>query len=167
MQTRTVVTTFEEELARSGRIVYTNVGTSMLPLLREGRDLMVIERCNPARVRRLQAVLYVRPDIQGEGRYILHRILKVTESGSYWIVGDNCTTGETVAPSQIIGVLTAVRRGKKTISVTSFRYRAYVALWCAPYPLRFLILRFRRFCSRYGKKLLRRIKRLVRGGRDA
>lgn len=28
--------TFEEELARSGKLVYTNVGVSMLPMLREG-----------------------------------------------------------------------------------------------------------------------------------
>ena len=37
-------TTFEEELEQNGKLVYTNVGVSMLPLLREGRDVMLIEK---------------------------------------------------------------------------------------------------------------------------
>ena len=148
MQTQRVVTTFEEELERSDRIVYTNVGVSMLPLLREGRDLMVIERCDPAHLQRYQAVLFTRPGLTGRGAYVLHRILKVLPDGRYWIVGDNCMSGEIVAPGQILGVLTAVCRGKKTIDFSGFGYRLYVALWCAPYPLRFLILRVRRFFRR-------------------
>ena len=39
-----MATSFEEELERSGRLAYTNVGISMLPLLREKRDVMRIER---------------------------------------------------------------------------------------------------------------------------
>ena len=35
--------TFEEVLEREGRLVYTNVGISMLPLLRQGKDLFVVE----------------------------------------------------------------------------------------------------------------------------
>ena len=36
--------TFEDILAKNGRLVYTNVGVSMLPLIREGRDILVIEK---------------------------------------------------------------------------------------------------------------------------
>lgn len=163
MQTQRVVTTFEEELARTGRIVYTNVGVSMLPLLREGRDLMVIERCDPSALQRWDVVLYLRANAPGGRRYVLHRILKITDDGDYWIVGDNCFRGETVSASQIIGILTAVRRGKRTITVSSLRYRLYVALWCRPYRLRFRILRFKRSCSRFLSKVKRR---LSRGGKD-
>ena len=157
MQTQRVVTTFEEELARTGRIVYTNVGVSMMPLLREGRDIMVIERCDPENLKRYDAALFRRTPDKGES-YVLHRVLKRLPDGAYWIAGDNCTYGERVEPGQILGVLTAVRRGKRTISVTDFGYRLYVALWCAPYRLRFLILRFIRFCSRCLRWLKRRIK---------
>ena len=31
--------TFEEEIERSGRLIYTNVGDSMLPLIRQDRDM--------------------------------------------------------------------------------------------------------------------------------
>ena len=37
-------TTFEDELARHGWFMFTNVGRSMMPLLRENRDLMLVER---------------------------------------------------------------------------------------------------------------------------
>ena len=36
--------TFEEELTRKRKLIYTNVGDSMMPLLRQGKDLLIIER---------------------------------------------------------------------------------------------------------------------------
>ena len=77
-------TTFEAELERSGRIIYTNVGDSMMPLLREGRDLMIIEKRPQGRCKKYDAVLYKRPN----GRYVMHRILKVRKD-DYVICGDN------------------------------------------------------------------------------
>lgn len=139
-------TTFEEELNRSGKLLYTNVGVSMRPLLREGRDVMVIERAEDYRV--LDAVLFRRPGVAGRGAYVMHRILRRQPDGRYWIVGDNCTEGEVVAREDILGVLTGVMRGGKLTHVTDLRYRAYVRLWCAPYHLRFLILRGLRFAHR-------------------
>ena len=68
-------TTFEEELNKSGKLVYTNVGISMLPLLREGKDVMIIEKADD--YHRLDAVLFKRPGVEGRGKYILHRILKI------------------------------------------------------------------------------------------
>ena len=155
------ITTFEEQLNRSGRLVYTNVGVSMLPLLREGRDIMVIEKLS-GEPKKYDAVLFCRPGVTGRGKYVLHRVLKVNRDGTYWIVGDNCTFGETVKPEHILGVMTAVRRGKKTVHTADLRYRLYVALWCAPYPMRFAVLRCRRFLRRMAGGIRRRIKRLFR-----
>ena len=36
--------TFEEELERTGKLIYTNVGDSMMPLIRQDRDLLIIEK---------------------------------------------------------------------------------------------------------------------------
>ena len=36
--------TFEDMIRRDGRLIYTNVGDSMLPLIREGKDLLIIEK---------------------------------------------------------------------------------------------------------------------------
>lgn len=118
--------TYEEQLALHGQLVYTNVGDSMMPMLRENRDLMVISRKNPGRMKKYDAILYRRPD----GKYIMHRILKVRRD-DYILCGDNRWQRETgVKDDWILGVLTAVIRDGKEISVKDWRYRLYVHLWC-------------------------------------
>ncbi len=148
---------FEEVLDRDGRLVYTNVGISMLPLIREGRDVMTIEKRDISALKKHDAVLFRRENIKGRGEYVLHRILKVLPDGNYYIVGDNCTEGETVKPSQILGVLTGLHRNGKPVDMGGFRYKAYLALWCAPYHWRFLVLRADRFIRRYWKAILHKL----------
>jgi len=148
---------FEELLERDGRLVYTNKGVSMMPLLRQDRDLMVIKKKGPERCRKLDVVLFRRPGVRGRGAYVLHRILRVNKDGTYWIVGDNCASGETVAEQQILGVLTAVVRDGKTISVTDLGFRIYSHLWCDCYPLRFAALRAKAAARRCAGAVIRRI----------
>lgn len=124
-------------------LFYTNVGVSMMPLIREGRDVMVIERCRAEDLKLYDAAFFRRPGVRGRGEYVLHRVLKRNADGSFWIVGDNCTSGENVAPENILGRLSAVRRDGRLIEVTDPRYRRYVRLWCAPYRLRFAVLRMK------------------------
>ena len=151
--------TFEEELNRSGRLAYTNVGVSMMPLIREGRDVLVIEKRDVKEIRRLDAVLFRRRGVTGRGAYVLHRILKVLPDGKYWIIGDNCTSGEIVAAEDVLGVLTQVGRGEKTVYMTDLSYRIYVFLWCRPYRLRIFVQKVVRF----GKRGLRFLKRRIIG----
>ena len=134
---------FEQELNNSGKLVYTNVGVSMLPLLREGRDIMVIESRKSA-LKKYDVVLFRRDNITGRGRYVVHRIIKILPGGGYFIVGDNCTEGEKVEDGNVLGVLTSVLRDGKSIDFSSVRYKAYVYLWCAPYRLRFFLLKAKR-----------------------
>lgn len=146
--------TFEEEIQESGRLVYTNVGTSMMPLLRQHRDLMIIERADGKR-RKYDAILYRRKN----GSYILHRILEVRKDG-YVVCGDHCWNREYgVTDSQIIGVLSAVVRDGKTISVTDRRYRAYVHLWCDFFHVRAAILWLKAMLGRIKRKLGRLYKK--------
>ena len=149
--------TFEEVLAESGKLAYTNVGVSMMPMLREGRDVMLIEAVGKRKLRCYDVVLFRRPGVNGRGEYVLHRILRVKPDGKYWIVGDNCTSGEVVDEKDILGILTQVRRdGRKNIRVTDLRYWIYVILWCKPYRLRFFILKAREFAGRVKRRLFRR-----------
>lgn len=74
---------FGEILARDGRLIYTNVGDSMLPLIREGRDLLVIEPPE-GRLKKYDIAFYRRDS----GQYVLHRVLEVREH-DYVICGDN------------------------------------------------------------------------------
>ena len=50
------ISTYEEELERHGKLVYPNVGFSMMPLLRQHRDLMVISRRPEGRLKKYDAV---------------------------------------------------------------------------------------------------------------
>lgn len=151
--------TFEQELAQHGNIVFTNVGVSMMPLLRQGRDLMVIEKKPEGRCKKYDAVLYkVGP------RYILHRIVKVREK-DYVIVGDNCIWREYgITDDQILGVLThVVRDGKKIDLSTSKKYWLYVHLWCDFYHVRAAILWLKQTAIRLLHPIWKHIKPYVKG----
>ena len=115
---------YEEELLLHGRILRTNKGVSMMPLIRENRDVMIIEK-REGRLRKYDAPLYKR-----DGEYVVHRIIKVRDN-SYDIIGDNCINIERgIKDEQIIGVLTGVIRNGKTITADSFKYKAYCHIWC-------------------------------------
>lgn len=144
---------FREILETTGHLVYTCRGVSMLPLLRQKRDVVMIEK-KITRCKRLDTALFVRPD----GKYILHRVLKVRPDG-YWIVGDNCISGEDVSEEQVIGVMTAVKRNGRVIRADSLGCKIYAHIWCDAYPLRFLALRAWRFLKRKLRALRKRIKR--------
>lgn len=118
--------TYEEQLDLHGTLVYTNVGDSMLPLLRQRRDLLIIEKRPEGRCKKYDVILYKRPS----GQYVLHRILKVRKS-DYVICGDNRRVREFGVPDEwIIGKLTGVVRDGKKLDLTGFKYRLYVHLWC-------------------------------------
>lgn len=150
--------TFEELLEKNGYLVYTNVGFSMLPLLRQRRDIIEIRRKDPAtRCKRYDAVLYKRGD-----KYILHRVLKVRPN-DYVIVGDHCFRREYgITDKQILGIMARVIRDGKSIYPTDWKYKLYVHLWCDFYPVRAAIL--------YSKMRIRaaggKIKRLLSGQRE-
>ena len=126
--------TLAEQLDRSGIIIHTNKGISMLPLLRENRDLMVIRKKETADLHKYDVILYLRDN----GEYVLHRILKVN-TGSYWVIGDNCINGEEVHGNQVLGVLEEIIRDGKIIRVTDKGYRIFVRVWWIFYPIRVLL----------------------------
>jgi len=119
----------------------------MLPLIRQGRDLVVIERPK-GRLRRFDVPLYRRDS----GQYVLHRVLQVREK-DYVLCGDNRWRKETgVTDRHVIGVLTAVVRDGKELTVKDRRYRLYVLLWCGLFPLRALLLKGLRVLKRKRKR---------------
>ncbi len=141
--------TFEQEIEESGKLIYTNVGTSMMPLLRQHRDLMIISRKPEGRLKRYDIPLYKRDS----GKYVLHRILHVRKD-HYVICGDHCWTKEyDITDRHIIGVLTAVVRDGKEISVTNWKFRLYSHIWCDFFPIRALLLRSRYYLGRIYRKL--------------
>jgi hypothetical protein len=126
----------------------------MMPLLREDRDVMIIERVT-GRLKKYDVPLYKRPN----GQYVLHRILKVREN-DYVICGDHCINKEYgITDDNIIGVLTGVIRDGKHISVKDRGYLFYTHLWCDFFYIRVTILRVKFFFAR----CIRFIKRKFKG----
>ena len=135
--------TFEEEIRRNGKIIYTNVGDSMMPFIRQGRDVLIISKVN-GKLKRYDVPLYKRDS----GQYVLHRILKVRKN-DYVICGDNRWNKEySITDKHIIGVLTGIIRDGREILVTDRKYRIYVHLWCDFFPVRAFIIRTRQFLKR-------------------
>ena len=153
-------TSIEELLNERGYIVYTNIGYSMMPLLRQKKDVIEIRKKEPGRCKKYDVVLYK----QGN-RYILHRILRVLPEG-YIIAGDHNTFLETdVTDGMILGVMTRVIRDGKDITPDNIWYKLYVHLWCDVYPVRMMILKGKMKVRWFTGGVKRRILRLVK--RDA
>ena len=128
--------TFEELLAKDGRIVYTTRGASMRPMLTQSKSVVVIERPKGP-LKKYDVALYTRRD----GTSVLHRVVAVREH-DYGMRGDNCDYTEFgITDGDVIGVLTGFWRGDRFIPVDDRRYRRYVRRHHATYPLRWLRIR--------------------------
>ena len=128
--------TFEEEIEKKGKLLYTNVGDSMFPLIRQDKDILIIEKVS-RKLKKYDVPLYKRDN----GQYVLHRILKVRKD-DYVIAGDNRYNKEFgITDKNIIGVLTGIVRNGEEIRTNDIRYKIYVHIWCDFFPIRALILK--------------------------
>lgn len=153
------MSTFEEVLDRDGRLVYRTKGRSMLPMLRQDKDLVIIEP-HGARLKPMDVALY-----KCGSRYVLHRVIRVGD-GHYLIRGDNTFSLETVPDGAVLGVLTGFQRNGREHAAEDRGYRLYARVWTALYPLRFLCVRCRRAAMEAARKLdvLPLIKKALRRG---
>ena len=136
----------EQYLADNGRLIYTNKGRSMLPLLREGRDLFIIEAKHEGRCNVGDVVLFRR-----ESDYVLHRVIAV-HNGSYDILGDNCINPERgIKDTDILGVMTGFVRDGREHSINERAYRLYVYVWMKTAGLRIFL-----------KKVINRVRKICR-----
>lgn len=138
--------TFEEILARDGKLIYRTKGHSMRPMLRQNRDLVIIEP-QEGRLRRFDTALYKRG-----GKYILHRVIKVYPEDYVFRGDNNYFTEPGIRDSEIIGILTAFVRKGKQHSADEKGYRFLVRLWALIYPIRALYVKFKRFVKKLLKK---------------
>lgn len=135
-----IKTTYEEELNRNGSFTYTNIGVSMLPLLKQGRDLFTIEK-KSGRCKRYDVVLYKRQPQS----YVLHRVVEVREN-DYVILGDNCLNKEYgIKDEDIVGVMTSFVRKGREYSVHNKGYRIYSGVWYFLYPVRRILMKLKIF----------------------
>ena len=139
METTAEKFTIERVLEEKGVYIGPTVGISMLPMLKQRRDTIVV-RPKTERLKRLDVALYKR----GEA-YVLHRVLE-TKDGYYIIRGDNCYADEIVPEETVIGVLTEFFQKGKHFYCTDEKYIRYAEKRLKTY-------KFRRFFVRIKRKL--------------
>lgn len=114
---------FRERLAAGQSVRFSPRGVSMLPMLRQGVDSVVLSPL-PDRLRKYDLPLYQRDN----GQYVLHRVVKVGET--YTCIGDNQFDYEPgLRQEQMIALVTAFYRGDRLWQCSSPIYRLYCILW--------------------------------------
>lgn len=136
----------EDVLASQGRYIGPTVGVSMLPMLKNRRDTVVI-CAKKERLKPLDVALYKR----GEA-YVLHRVLEVKEGG-YLIRGDNCYADENIPEGAVIGVLTEFFRKGKHIFCTDKKYLRYAKRRVKWYKPRRFFVRVKNKCMSIARKV--------------
>lgn len=112
-----------ETLSGGKTVKFSPRGISMLPMLRQGLDSVILSPL-PKTLKRYDLPLYQRDN----GSFILHRIVAVGET--YTCIGDNQFELETgIREDQMIALVTAFTRDGRQISVTDPVYRLYCRFW--------------------------------------
>ena len=131
------------EAINSGKSVELSPrGTSMLPMLREGKDSVILS-APQGELKKYDIPLYRRKD----GTYALHRVIAIGDY-SYVCIGDNQYFAETVYHHQVIAVVTAFKKNGRLLTVDNRRYRIYVALRMYMRPARYFLIRVKRKIKR-------------------
>jgi hypothetical protein len=147
MENSTQKLKIEEVLAEKGVYVGPTVGVSMLPMLKNRRDTIVV-RPKTERLKRLDVALYRRGDA-----YVLHRVLQPIEGG-YLIRGDNCYSDEHIPEEDVFGVLTEFFQKDKHYFCTDEKYIRYAEKRLKTYKVRRFFVRLKEKCKRIVKRFL-------------
>lgn len=134
--------TIEEGINNNGFHLSSVEGDSMMPLLREGKDMVKIVPVEGT-LKKYDLPLYKRPS----GKYVLHRIVSVKDD-HYIICGDNRSIREKVPHEWIIGVAESFFIGDEEITVTNPRYTKYVRKTCRRYWIRWIKDKIKKILAR-------------------
>ena len=110
----------EKAMEENGTVRLYPHGKSMLPMIREGIDSVVLQR--PDEIEENDIVLF----IDKNGDYTLHRVTKI-KNGVYHIYGDNCSVGEKLYDkSKIISKVKCFYRGDTLVENNNDEYLRYI-----------------------------------------
>ena len=120
-----------------GYAVAPIAGTSMMPLLKEGRDRVELKPYCHERLKKGDVVLYKKND----DTLVLHRIIK-TENGEFFtVLGDHqFNNDEWVNKNQIIAVACGFFIKGRYVNEKTRWYRLYKKIWLCNLNFRRIIL---------------------------
>ena len=120
MDLETIYPIIEEVLGTGGEFRLYPRGTSMLPMIRQGEDSVVL--CSLGDVSVNDVVLYKRDD----GSFVLHRVVKI-KGDEYIMCGDNQFELEYgITRSHLLANLSCFYRGDTKVTLDSPDYKKYL-----------------------------------------
>lgn len=124
-------------------------GNSMHPMLRHRRDSVTMEKITD--FAEVGDVLFYQ---RSAGKYVLHRVVRVSAPGRYICSGDNQCDHEEVIHDQVIARVVSFTNRGRHIACTALGYRVYT--WCF---VKFMFLRRPYIWARRGLgRLIRHLK---------
>ncbi len=149
-----------EQAVQRGHFVINPHGVSMWPMIRNGKDSILIEPVE-GRLKKYDIPLYK----DNRGRYVIHRIIEVTDTG-YVICGDGLFEKEfDITDANIIGIVDGFYRKEKFISCSSKGYMLYVKIWVGLMFMRKPIIIVVRKCRR-AKHLIKEYFLRIKNGKE-
>lgn len=119
-----------EKLNNGGTVQIPITGTSMLPLLVQGRDSVIL---SPAEKVFVGDIIFYKRD---DGHFVLHRVIDI-KNDEYILCGDNQWKKEYgITDKHIIGVVTEIIRDGKNIKTDDADYIKYCKRWAKTMPIR-------------------------------
>ena len=151
------LTRIKDELAAGKPVISFTSGVSMEPLLHDKRKknathVLILPVQGICKIGDMPLVF------MNDGRYILHRIIRVDEKEGkifYQTRGDNCIGSEYVSQEAVLGVVREIYYKNKTVKVTDENYNRYVKVWMKLYPIRKVWMRGKGFLFRRLKVIKR------------
>lgn len=144
---REVLPILTEVLESGGEFRIYPRGISMLPLLHEGEDSVLLTKCTELTLNGMY--LYRRKN----GRFVLHRLVAFEKNGDPVFRGDNQTWLERgITRADVIATVCGIFKKDVEYSLDSRAYRAYLRRLSSP------VCRFFRFLPRRIKGKLSQIK---------
>lgn len=112
-------------IAEGERVRIRAKGNSMLPLIRDAKDEIILEKPNKQSFQKGRLLLVRLKDKS----YVLHRVKRINRTDILLHGDGNLSTLETCSPKDVIAEATVVLRNGKEIRRGGFRWSLYRYLW--------------------------------------
>ena len=100
---------FEDVLDKDGELVFTNVGYSMYPLIKQREDILTIVKTD--NYKKGDIILYK----SNVDHYVLHRILKIKKDKIITAGDYNYFKDQPITKEQVLGLLTTIKKKDGTL----------------------------------------------------
>ena len=144
-------TIIREKIDEGAEVTIQPRGTSMLPLIRQGVDEVILKRAE-GRLEKYDIPFYKRKN----GQFVLHRIVKVRKN-DYVLCGDNQTVYEYgITDDMIIAVVCGIKRDGKIIKTDNPEYLRYCKSHVRKQKIKGRLVRLRAVASKLKRNIIKK-----------